>query len=48
MTLPYKNTDNIMKFSVRQANFSRNIYHTQSDAQCVKGCKLAIILTRVN
>ena len=42
MTNPYKNTDNFMKYSVRQANFSRKIYHTQIDAECVKGYKLAI------
>ena len=42
MTFSYKNTDNIMKYNVRQENLSRKIYHVQSDAECVKGYKLAV------
>ena len=42
MTFSYKNTDNIMKYNVPQENLSRKIYHVQSDAECVKGYKLAV------
>ena len=44
MTLACKNIDKIFKFNHCQTDFPKNIDYTASDARCVKGYKLTVIL----